>query len=397
MNVSPLQQQTGVQLELDDVDILSRAKRLNAPGQHSTQAWRGDDAPKEKPASGFDLGAILGEVFAFIGKAFGEAAPASSNKSSTEVGVEEKATVSGRWSDGHVTAEGRAGAEAHARAQAASETFSDETGVGVRGGAEASVGASAEAAGRVCSDVGSISGRARISAEAYARLYGEARAGPDGLTASGRAEAGALARAEAEAQAELLGGLVAGTADGRAEAGAGAQATARTAVTFNPPEAVVDAKAGAFAGARAGFKAKGGIAGVGYGIEAEVWTGAGAKAEFSGGLDDGKFKFRATLGVAVGIGACVTIDAEIDTKDLAAMASGVVAVVGKLIGGVFEGLGQVAGGIVGGVVERGAGSQANQTLAQPRSPAPRPPAVQCTQSGHIDSWTTTIDGEGEFA
>jgi hypothetical protein len=391
MNLSPIQQPTGVVLEADHADLLSRAKQLNAPRAHSTEAWRGKEAPK-KPKDGLDLGAILGDIFSFIGKAFGAVAPTASHRDETKVGVEEKVEVAGRWSEGGVTAEGRAAAEAHARAQASSECFVDETGAGVRGGVEASVGASAEAAGRVCSDAGSIGGRARVSAEAYARLYGEARAGADGLSAAGKAEAGALAKAEAEVDAELLGGLVAGTADGRAEAGAGAQATARTAVTFNPPEAVIDAKAGAFAGARAGFKAKGGVAGVGYGIEAEVWSGAGAKAEITGGLDDGKFKFRATLGVAVGVGACVTIDLEIDTKDLVAMASGVLAAVGKLVGGVFEGVGQLAAGVVNGV----AGGQAGQALDRLWAPLDTG-SVQRSQQGSMTTWTTEVDGEGEFA
>ncbi len=392
MSISALQQSTQVQLETDSVDLRARARQLNAQPMaklDTTETYRPEtSSPAQPEAKGpVDLGAILNEVFQFIAGAFG-----GTQASTTSVGVQEKVEVAGQWSDGHVTAQGRAAAEVHARAQAVSETFVEEGGVGVRGGAEASVGASAEAAGSVCSDVGSIAGRARISAEAYARLYGEACAGPDGLRAAGRAEAGVLAVAEADAQAQLLGGLVEGKADARAEAGAGAQATARSAVTFAPPQAVVEGKAGAFAGARAGFSAKGGVAGVGYGIEAEVWSGAGAKAEFTGGLDDGKFKFRATLGVAVGVGACITINVEIDTKDLAAMVSGAVAAVGQLVGGLFGGLGDAVGGLFKG--NGGQGAHAAALLDGLGGPAPgegwgeRRSAF--TESG--EAWSEELEG-----
>ena len=45
---------------------------------------------------------------------------------------------------------------------------------------------------------------------------------------------------------------------------------------------------------------------MGYGIEAEVWAGAGAKSEINGGLDgDGKFKLEFSFGIAMGVGAMV--------------------------------------------------------------------------------------------
>jgi hypothetical protein len=341
MSINSIQSSTGVTFDSGDVDLRTRAKQLNAQPiakGNGTETWQpsADSATPQQGAGGFDLGAILGQVFQFIAQAFG-----GTNTTERKAGVQERAEVSGTWSGNGITASGRAAAEVHARAETLAESFVDESGIGVRGGAEASIGASAEVEGSIKTDLGSIGGRARVSAEAYARIYGEARIGKDGLRAAGRAEVGVLASAESNAKAELLGGLVAGTADARAQSGAGAQATARSQVSFDPPEAVIDAKAGAFAGARAGFSAKGGVAGVGYGIEAEAWSGAGVKAEFTAGLDDGKFRFKATLGAALGVGACFTIDIEIDTREIGKMISGVIGAVGKVLGDMFKGVGEV--------------------------------------------------------
>lgn len=334
-------------------------------------------------ANRFDLLALLASIFDFAGQQSqkSHSPPSDSSHSTPEsrgmpreaplqketglppreeqgVKVEERVEIQGEAGDEHFKVKGRAAAEAHARADSFSQTFVDGSGVGVRGGAEASVGASAEAEGSLKTDIGSIDGRAKVSAEAYARVNGEAKAGPQGLSASGKAETGVMAKGEAETNLQLGDGLVTGHADAHAEAGAGGKATGKVGVSFSPPEAVVRAKAESFAGARAGYSAKGGVAGVGYGIEAEVWAGAGVKAEVNGGLDgDGKFKLEFSFGVAMGVGAMVKFNLEIDTKVIAKT-------VGKLLGG----MGDVVGGLLGAVAGlfnggKGDGAHAGNAIA----------------------------------
>ena len=308
-------------------------------------------------ANKFDLGAILSSIFDFAGKE-AEKSGALPPKQETHVKGQERVEVSGELGDEHFKAKGRAAAEAHARANTFSETFIDGTGVGVRGGAEASAGVSAEAEGSIKTDIGSLSGHAHVSAEVYARIYGEARAGPDGISAAAKAEVGAMAKADADTNLEIGGGWVTGHADARAEAGAGGKANARAAVSFDPPEAVINAKAESFAGARAGYSAKGGVAGIGYGVEAEVWAGAGAKAEINGGLDkNGKFNIEFSLGIAAGVGCMVKFKLEFDTKAFAKVAVDVIGFAADIVGDIF---GAVAGLFDGG---SGGGKHAGKALA----------------------------------
>ena len=166
----------------------------------------------KEAANKFDLGAILSSIFDFAGKQ-AEKSGALPPKEEHHVKGEERVEVSGETGDEHFKAKGRAAAEAHAKANAFSETFIDGSGVGVRGGAEASAGVSAEAEGSITTDIGSLDGKARVSAEVYARLYGEARAGPDGVSAAGKAEVGAMANADAETNLQIADGLIAGHAD----------------------------------------------------------------------------------------------------------------------------------------------------------------------------------------
>lgn len=308
-------------------------------------------------ANKFDLGAILSSIFDFAGKQ-AEKNGVLPPREEHHVKGQERVEVSGETGDEHFRVKGRAAAEAHVKADAFSETFIDGSGVGVRGGAEASAGVSADAEGSITTDIGSLDGRAHVSAEVYARLYGEARAGADGVSAAAKAEAGAMANADAETNLQIAEGLIAGHADAHAEAGAGGKAKARAAVTFNPAEVLVNAKAESFAGARAGYSAQGGIAGVGYGVECEVWAGAGAKAEINGGLDkDGKFKLEFSLGIAAGVGCMVKINFEFDTKIFGKVAGDLISVAGDIFGGIF---GAVAGLFDGG---SGDGNRAGQAIA----------------------------------
>ena len=385
MSLDGISNQVGVSpLEGPDVDMRTSARELNKPRheQNSASSFTGaassPDAP-EKPfdlfealgalfsghqypqsngkdaANKFDLGAILSSIFDFAGKHAEK--HGGLPKEDHHVKGQERVEVSGEAGDDHFKVKGRAAAEAHAKADSFSETFVDGSGVGVRGGAEASAGVSAEAEGSIKTDIGSIDGHARVSAEVYARLLGEARAGPDGVSAAGKAEVGAMANANADTNLQIADGLIAGHADAHAEAGAGGKATGKVGVSFNPPEAVVNAKAESFAGARAGYSAKGGVAGIGYGIEAEVWAGAGAKFEVNGGLDkDGKFKLEFSIGIAAGVGAMVKIKLEIDTKVIGKVIGDVVKAVGDVIGAIF---GAVAGLFDGG---SGKGAHAGQAI-----------------------------------
>lgn len=318
---------------------------FRALGDLFTPHGNGPDA-----ANKFDLGAILASIFDFAGTH-------QAKHESHEQG-QLRAEVSGEGGNDHLKTKGHAAAEAHAQAIASSEATVDHTGAVARARAEASAGVSAEADGSITTDIGSIDGRARVSAEVYARLLAEARANQKGLSAEALAEAGAMANADAATKLQIADGLIAGKADARAEAGAGGKATARAGVSFDPPEAIVNAKAESFAGARAGYSAQGGIAGIGYGIEAEAWAGAGAKAEINGGLDkDGKFHLNFSLGLAAGVGCMLKVNFEFDTKIFGKIAGDIIGAAGDVLGGIF---GSVAGLFDGG---SGNGKRAGQAIS----------------------------------
>lgn len=388
----------------------SRSKARPAAVVNTSTTWTGPDSKVAGPPStgaaspfggaspgdareageAFDLARVLADVAEFIDQLFSDGARTSPTSGGCArppsggpppLGWQERASTTGEWTSAQVQAHGQATAEAHLRAQASSEAFVDAQGVGVRGGAEVSAGVSAEARGEVVTDLGSLKGRARVSAEVYARAHGEARVNTDGsVTAAGRAEVGALVKAEAAADAELLGGLVEGHAQGVAQSGAGAQATGRARLGFSPPQAAVEADAGAFAGARAGFEAKGGVAGASYGFKAEALAGAGAQVNVKAGLDDGQFTLKGSISLAVGVGVTIGLDLAVDTRDVGRLVSGVVGAAGQLLGAVFGAMGQDLGDDVGRLFDGGSacGRHAGQVLDRaappPRAPATSPPA-----------------------
>ena len=324
-------------------------------------------AQNGQSGNSFDLGALLASIFDFAGTQATAAAPEGSptpaapqkNREEVSVSAREEANWSAETGDEHLKAKGRANAAIYAQANGFAETINDGKSVKARAGAEAVAGMSAEAEGSVHTDIGSIDGKARVSNEARASTRAEAEAGPNGLSASHQAEASVMAKAKADTNLNLGDGLVKGHADARAEAGAGAKADGKVGVTANPPGVVVNAKAEAFAGARAGYSAKGGVAGVGYGIECEVWAGVGATAEINGGIDkDGKFRFEFALGVAYGVGCKVKYGMEIDLKQVAKTAAQVVGVLGMGLGGII--------GAIGGMFDGGSGDgkRAGQAVTQ---------------------------------
>lgn len=373
MSLTAVDRSGGV-VPVADCDV-DRSPHAAAAARDSTVAWSGRaEQAHERPfdlfealgglfggsssardGNAFDLGALLASIFDFAGTQAKREGPLP--HTAEQHGIQEKVEVSGVTGDEHLRAEGRASAEAHALTKSSSEVFCDgKNGVGVRGAAEASIGASAEAAGQVTTDLGSIDGRVKVGAELYARAQGEAKAGPTGASATGKVEAGAMATAEAESNLQLGDGLVRGHAEAHAEAGAGGKATGKVGVSYDPPEAVFNAKAESFAGARAGYSAKGGAAGVKYGIEGEVWAGVGAKAEINGGLDDdGKFKVDFCIGASLGVGCMLRFSFEFDTKEFAKT-------VGRVVGDVFSGVFKAVAGLFGG--GKGDGGHAQQLITQ---------------------------------
>lgn len=344
-------------------------------------------------ANAFDLGTLLASIFDFAGQGDGDgkiqlagqeisggssskagdgadvtgerifnpgppprakSGPDNPNLREDHVGVRKEVEVSGETGDENFKVKGRAKAEAHAEANSYSETYGDGKNVHARVGADASVGASAEVEGSIKTKVAELDGKATISAEANARAQAEAHAGMDGIGASAQAEHGVMAKSTNSTNLKVANGLIEGHGDAHAEAGAGGVATAKTEFSYNPPTAVAHGKAEAFAGARAGFVAKGGMGGVQGGVGVEVWAGAGAKIEGSAALKDGKLKLDFTIGAAVAVGFKINLVVEIDLKKAAKTFGDILTFMGG--GGIFAAVGKLFGG------GKGDGSQANSAI-----------------------------------
>lgn len=291
----------------------------------------------------FDLGALLSKVFEIF-------VPKAETKAAAEEQAHVSAHTEGRFQSGGFSGAGEANAGAWAKTEATGRAWAGPDSVGAEGSVGASAGVYANTKGELNTPIGSIRGHAAVEAEVYARAKGYVIANTKGADAAATAEVGAKGRAEAAADARLLGGLVTGEANAEAEAGTGAVATGHVGIAYDPLTAVVQGSAGAFAGARAGFSAKGGIGGVKYGVEAEAWAGVGAKAEFHAGLDkDGKFHFSAGLGAALGVGAFLKVDFEIDFKDVGSTITGLVGAAGAIVGGVVGAVGSVVGEVAKGI------------------------------------------------
>ncbi len=338
-------------------------------------------------ALAFDLLALVGRVLEAAERApMAQASPAKARRQ--ESGASESArgdlptgpgkaptSAQGSFDAGLVRGEGQARAGTYAGTFSSGSAGVGLEGANAAGELGASVGASAEAEGTLESDLGSAHGHVKISAEARARLAGRAHADLKGVTADGVAEAGALATAQADGGVSLLGGLASADARGIAEAGTGASATAHAVATFAPPQAAVTGTAGAFAGARAGFEASAGGLGAREKIAAEAWAGVGAKAEFHGGLENGKFTFGFGLGAAVGVGAFLSMEYEVDVSSPGAAAKSIMGLGASLLGsGLDMVLGKVgldhgeASGVLNGIM---AGLFGDTPQAKPGAPTKR--------------------------
>lgn len=310
---------------------------------------------QSKVGDGVDLASGLGRTLNAGPPPRAKSSVDNPNRHEDHIGVRKEVEVQGEHGDENFKIKGRAKAEAHAEASSYSETYDDGKNVHARVGADASVGASAEVEGSIKTQVAQIDGNAKISAEALARAEAEAHAGADGVGASAKAQHAVMTNSTSSTNVSAFGGLVEGHGDAHAEAGAGGQAIAKTEVSFKPPAAVATAKAEAFAGARAGFVAKGGMGGLQGGVGVEVWAGAGAKIEGTAGLTkEGKFKLDFTIGAAVGVGFKININIEIDLKKAAKTFGDILTFMGG--GGIFAAVGKLFGG------GKGDGSQASKAI-----------------------------------
>lgn len=280
--------------------------------------------------------------------------PDNPNRHEDHVGVRKEVEASGETGDENFKLKGRVKAEAHAEASSYSETYDDGKNVHARVGANASVGASVEAEGSIKTKVAQLDGKATASAEALARAQAEAHAGQDGIGASAQAQHAVMTSSTNTTNLSVAGGLIEGHGDAHAEAGAGGQAIAKTEFSYKPPTAVATGKAEAFAGARAGFVAKGGMGGVQGGVGVEVWAGAGAKIEGTAALKNGKFDVDFSIGAAVGVGFKINIKIEIDLKKAAKTFGDILTFMGG--GGIFAAVGALFGG------GKGDGSQASKAI-----------------------------------
>ncbi|WP_024873719.1 putative T7SS-secreted protein [Saccharomonospora piscinae] len=211
---------------------------------------------------------------------------------------------------------------------------------------------------------------------------------PDGITAGANAEA-YLARGSAEGELDLGHGVTAnGSAEGTVGASAGAQGSVDAFGAQGSAEAFVgargdisggmefgdhasvsangDAMAGAeagldgsigltggqvsgeaFAGGRAGADVGAEVAGVGAGVNGEVWAGAGIAGDAQFGMgDDGKFHIGASGGVALGVGGKVGFDVAIDpggVTDAVGDAASAVGGAASAVGGAASTVGNVLG------------------------------------------------------
>ena len=120
-----------------------------------------------------------------------------------------------------------------------------------------------------------------------------------------KVELSAAARASAEGHADFgQVGLY-----GRASGMAGADAKASVVAGRD----AVQAKAEAFAGLRGSVAGGADAGGLAVGAAAEGWVGAGAKADIGWARDEnGKFKFDADAGLALGVGGSVGLEVTVD-------------------------------------------------------------------------------------
>jgi hypothetical protein len=230
--------------------------------------------------------------------------------------------VEGALGTAQVGAAGMAGV----RAEAAGASHLGVDGLAAAGHAETKAGFEGAVAGRLRSAL--LDADARLGAEAL--LYGEAEGQVtanwrEGMRARGCAEIGARAQLTYDAAFQTAGCTIAGQrVDLNGEVHANAELSARAGVdadiaaTIRPPRMLCEAKAEAFAGAKAGVDASIGLGDfITVTGTAEAWAGVGAEAGIICGYDDGKLRLGFSAGAAAELGAGAGLAVEIDIGALA--------------------------------------------------------------------------------
>lgn len=284
--------------------------------------------------------------------------------------------VSGAFNQNGIKGSGEASYAAGASSYSETTSSAGPGGVAARASFGASAGVSADASGTVETSFGSVTGHVGVSASVFVTGAAYVTANIGEAEVGANVAAGAVAEANAQAHAQLGGGLATADGEAHAESGAGAAARAVVTVGYRPLQAALNASAGAFAGARAGFAARAGSAGLGVGIAGEAWAGAGVKAEIHAGLKDGKFHYEIGLGIAIGVGCFLKIQFDIDLKPLQQSLGNVVGFVGGILdavaglfgakkgdGSLLSGIIATAMSVLNGVV---AGQDPPKALTSPR-------------------------------
>ncbi|MHB8876540.1 MAG: hypothetical protein ACYC8T_22825 [Myxococcaceae bacterium] len=181
------------------------------------------------------------------------------------------------------------------------------------------------AAKRGSGSVGSADGKFAAQgsyslAEASVRGRGSVTIKGGALKAEGELQAQATLVAVQGAARAKLGAL---EADVAGYAYVGAKASAKGSLIIDPKTGTYAASLGgeAFLGARAGVSGEAKLGKYGsIGGSAEAWAGVGATFKLDAGFSKGKFKFKADIGAALGIGFKLGINFSIDfnkIKDVA--------------------------------------------------------------------------------
>jgi hypothetical protein len=225
---------------------------------------------------------------------------------------------------------------AHAKGQM---TLNATDGLRAQGHAGANVSGYAHLDGSLRSALLNADVQGRAGGHLGANVHGSVVANAqDGFRLKAGADAEAMVRAEMKGQFQTLGLNVGGerldvngNVHAYAEAGAYARADVDVAASIQPPRLGLDAKAGAFAGAKAGVVGKIGLGEfVSVTGKAEAWAGAGAEAGLIAGFDKGKLRLGFHAGAAVKAGAGTEWSVEIDVaKMLKSFAGGTLQIAGR--------------------------------------------------------------------
>jgi hypothetical protein len=192
---------------------------------------------------------------------------------------------------------------------------------GLKAEGEAKVGVTATSQGSVSGSnkYGDANASYNATATAGASAKGSATLDASGLKATGEVQVGVKAEVTGQANVESkpIGGVpgltVGAGVKGTVTAEATAYAKGEASVSAGPPAvAIVEGKAGAFAGVRATAEGTVKAGPVGATGKAEVWAGIGAEVSGTAGYKDGKLSLGFSAGAGYGVGAKLGFNVELD-------------------------------------------------------------------------------------